>query len=194
MEKNDLLTKIRSNKKYKDYSYLIFFFLISSFFIFFVIGPVVKIAVSLRKEATELRSINKIYEKNIGRVIELQTKLEEVRDKKTIIMESLPHSLALSGIIQDVVVAASNSAVRLNSFSVANTQFQDDQLKKEVFSTITVELNVSGSYTQISSFISEINSQRRLKTIGNFSLQLAKKSKDVDSAMSATLTISAYHL
>jgi hypothetical protein len=62
MKTSERIRDALNKSPYKDYSYAIMFFLVSTFFVVFVIRPVLSIAVALQKESSELEQVNKVYE------------------------------------------------------------------------------------------------------------------------------------
>ena len=61
IDKTTLINRLTQSKETKDYTYAILFLLISSFFAFAVIRPVITIAVSLDREAKDLRVTNDFF-------------------------------------------------------------------------------------------------------------------------------------
>ena len=112
------VTDALKSKNIKDYSYAIMFFLVASFFAFAVIRPVLGIAVSIRREGEDLVRVNQVYEKNITRVLELQSEIENVRSKRYLLDEALPSQPRLQNVIEDIQRAGSDAQVEILSVQI----------------------------------------------------------------------------
>ncbi len=203
IEKASLVAKLTGSKEVKDYTYTILFLLISSFFGLFVIKPVLSIAVSLDKEAKELRVVNDMFEKNINTMVNLQTQMQEIRSQAYLVDIAIPQEPSIQALMQDIRSAALNQGINLVTIELT----QDEDKKKIVLAPgvprppkttltakpVTMRLVIESDFDQAVAFIKTISNQRRLKTIRKISLD-----KDQDAKGSSHLTIDieveGYHL
>ena len=193
--------------KYKDYTYAILFFLVSSFFLIFVIRPVLSIAVSLQKESHELENVNKIYEDNITNVLKLQSELEKIRSRKQLIAHALPEKAGIKNLIDEIQRAAQEQGIQLEKVSVtgiflkeASVEAASQQQTNEedivpIAQTVNIQVNLSGSYEQTDKFLKSLLNQQRLKNIDFFTTQnVGYSSTSGRSGLRLDLKIESYYL
>ncbi|OGK39807.1 hypothetical protein A3F34_01075 [Candidatus Roizmanbacteria bacterium RIFCSPHIGHO2_12_FULL_44_10] len=166
LKKASSIKEALKSPQVRDYSYAILFFLVSSFFAFFVIRPVLSIAISLRKEGIELQKINETYEKNIAAVLKIQANLEEIRPRKQVIDTALPSQPELNGIIKDIRSAAAQEGIAVLSLSVSGIEIKSDKPPERIKpNSIEAEIDINADFNQLNSFIHAMTNQRRIKTI-----------------------------
>lgn len=156
--------------KNKDYTYAIIFFLVFSFFMIFAIRPSLDTAFSLRKKLNELKTIDKEYEKEILKIIDLQKKIESVRDDLPILTEAVPNSVRVNKIINDLKKSVDKNNLTINNMSIGSVSLKENLNQKKT-SSVEVNLDLKGTFKDGLSFIKDINNQRRLKVIKSFSVE-----------------------
>lgn len=194
--KKDLAKNIQS-KSIRDYTYAVMFLLVASFFAFAVIRPVLGIAISIRRQGEDLRRINALYERNITRVLELQSQLEEIRPKRYLLDDALPEQAQINGLITDIQTAAGESGVTIVSIQIDPIILRSQSVKKEkgksakkkatqpadvdnVAQTIGASMKVTASYESVQAFLQALLNQRRVKQVESVQLTVDKKRKDSD--------------
>lgn len=171
IDKASLVAKISGSKEAKDYTYAILFLLISSFFGVAVIKPVLGIAVSLNKEAEELRSINQVFEKNITNVVTLQNQMQEIRSTMYLVDMAIPQEPSIQGLMEDIRAKALDLGIVVKTIEVV--QNEDAVIvpeEKLVAKPIAMSISIDSDFDQAISLIKIITNQRRLKTIKSISL------------------------
>jgi Tfp pilus assembly protein PilO len=158
----DVIKKVLGKKQVQDYTYAIMFLLLSSFFSFFVIRPVLRIAVSLSNEAQELKAINAIYETNIRKIVELQAALENIRPKSYLVEAAIPSGPQLQPFITEIRLAAETTPLKIGSIDVGEVTYHDDSKK---IKALDLSIKVQGSFAEVSRFIKTLLNQPRLKHI-----------------------------
>ncbi len=167
MNTKDLILKLTQDTKVKDYSYAILFFLISSFFAWFVIKPVLGIAFSLDRQKKDLLVVDAVYEKSLNELIDTQSKLELIRDRVRLLDEALPAGPQTQSVLISMQSAAAKTGVSMSKISIARINLKTKGTTAETFS---VNAQIDGSFAQAQSFIRELMNQRRIKTIKDLRL------------------------
>lgn len=189
-------------RKVQDFSYAILFLLISSFFAYFVIRPVLSIAVALRREGQDLERINKVYEENIAKVLQLQADLELVRPKSHLLEEALPGSPKVDALVADIRKVAAAENIVLDNVSIDGIQIKGE--KKEVeaapgqIGNVKITMSMTGNYEDGVRFVRALAQQRRIKTIHAVDLSTEKDPKASSSAVPSfirlRMNVQAYYL
>lgn len=188
IDKASIASKIAGSKEAKDYTYAILFLLISSFFAIAVIKPVLSIAISLDKEAKELKKINTVFEKNITNVVTLQGQMQEVRSQAYLINSALPQDPSIQDLITDIRNGALTLGINVKTIDVTEPDAQTivDPMVKIKARPITMKLAIESDFDQAILLTKSILNQRRLKTINSISLD---KSSDESGAGYLTINL-----
>lgn len=198
----NILSRLKT-KQVQDYTYAILFLLVSSFFAFFVIRPVLAIAIGLRKEGQDLQRINTVYEQNISKVLELQADLELVRPKRYLLEEALPNGPKLDALIQDIQRVAQSQNITLEGVTIGGIQIKDPlrgSLNKSASQTYgaKIDIGINGNYEDADKFLRALSQQRRIKTIETIDIIRNKDSQASGSAAPASIklrmSVQAYYL
>ncbi len=179
MKKDEIVNTIK-NRNVRDYTYAIMFFVVSTFFAFFVIRPVLSIAITIQREAEDLERINQVYERNITKVLELQSQIEALRPRRHLIDEAIPSSPRVDAVIADIQRAAQQANIPITVL-----QIQAVELKNEVGDNkgqeepiVAANLSTTASYSNIEAFLQAVARQRRVKSIERLSMGLNSGSND----------------
>lgn len=175
----------------KDYSYAILFFVISAFFAFAIIKPVLSVAISLQKEADELKTINETYEKNISKILELQSDLESIREKKYLLEKALPNKPHLQEVINDIQQAARDEKILIQILGIQGTNLKNSQNIHGLI-TISMQLNIKGNFTQVNRFIHNVSGQKRIKKIISVKM-IQDKIVDGDDNLNLSMIMEVYY-
>ncbi|MFS8159647.1 MAG: type 4a pilus biogenesis protein PilO [Candidatus Roizmanbacteria bacterium] len=178
------------NKGVRDYTYIILFFLIASFFVFFVIRPVLAIAISLQKESKDLKEINVVYERNINTIISLQSQLEEIRPLNYLFEAAFPQTPRLDGVLTDIREAAVASNVKIESLEADDVSYET-QSKASKISPIEITLRVKSDYDHGLLFIQKLLGQRRLKTLDKIRVSNVQKNAVSSGSLQIDMVLSA---
>jgi Tfp pilus assembly protein PilO len=204
-------TQALKSKNVQDYSYAIMFFLVASFFAFAVIRPVLGIAVSIRREGEDLKRVNETYEKNITRVLELQSEIENVRSKRYLLDEALPAQPQIQDVIEDIQQAGSDAQVEILSVeidpltlkSAPGAKVKKPAVKKTnqksttQAQTIGASIDVATSFDGVNALLQAIVNQRRVKRINAVRVTLVKGKKTDEPSvvkLNVTIELEGYYL
>lgn len=174
-----------SGEEIKDYSYLIGFFLIFSFFIFFVIRPNLKSVFESHLLIEKLKKDDALYESEIMSVIDIQEKMINFRNDLPIINSAITFKPDVNQLINDIIKIIKNNFFLVENFSFANVNLKDVS-RENVLKPISFSLNLIGNFSDLISLINEINQQRRLKLIKSISVE-----KEINKEMMVASTESA---
>jgi len=177
-------------KKTSDYVFIIFFLLIFSIFIVFAIKPSLTTAFSLNKEESDLRKIDKIYEEKISNITSIQTQMEENRNNLPLLNQSISNHPEVNKIIEDIKKITDKNSLTISKASIidinlisTNQELQDVRLIMEV----------DVGFDNLRQFITDLFSQRRLKTIDNVVINRDKESSS-SGDLKVVLTIDGFYL
>ncbi len=186
------LKELLSNKEVQDYSYLIIFLLVFSFFAFFVIRPVLSVGVSLQKEAEELKAINEIFDENIRSVIKIQTDLESIREDRYLIDSAMPSSPSTGSVIGEVESAAASAGVTIDELTINETTYKSEETAKKELKNLGINMTFTADYAQMTTFLRLIHSQRRLKTIDT--IKIVNTEIEGVTRLEVTLKLAVYYI
>ncbi len=196
MTKNDLLTALKSSK-FQDYTYATLFFLVSAFFAFFVIRPVLSIALGIRREAQDLKAINKDYETNIQKVLGLQYDLEQLRPRRGLIDEALPSQPIVPKILVDIQTASAQAGVPITALQIEPIRLKQEDVESRGDESarpayIRASFRSASSFAQIQQFLERLAQQRRVKGLRNVRLSLDQV--QAQKVVSLDVEVEAYYL
>lgn len=194
MDKKSILKTIFEKKELNDYTYSILFFLISSFFLIFAIRPALSIAFGLKREVVDLRAANQLYEENILKLVELQSAMEQVRDRLYLLTEALPGNPDLYKTVIDIQNAVGKGNLSIKSIETSAIQLKDKGNSDKKVKEIVVTLQAEGSYEATRSFLDALSAQRRLKAIKKMQVLRDKSGASESATLKIITDIEAYYL
>ncbi len=187
---NPLVNKMTA-KRIKDYSYVVIFFLIFSFFIFFAIRPNIETAFTLKKQLTELERLDKNYEMAILHIIDIQNILEKNRSQYGLLAEALPAAPQVNKVVDDLHTAASQSGLVMER--VAIDQVNLKAVEQKDLRHYLINLETSSDFLTVKKFFDNISVQRRIKTIDSLIIKKVEQSTE-SAALTIQFQINGYYL
>jgi Tfp pilus assembly protein PilO len=184
MDKQLLLRKILHKKEIRDYTYATLFLFISSFFIFFAIKPALSIAFSLKQEFYQLHRLNEDYEKNILKIVALQSQLENVRGETYLLDEVLPSKPQMKNLVDEIKKIASSEGIAIKNLSLSKIDLKKITEENKI-SSLKMNMEIETDFPVMRNFTQKIIDQRRLMTVNK--LRIFKK--DIFSTESGQLTV-----
>ena len=118
----------------------------------------------------------------IGNIINLQSTIEENRDKLYLVDESISNSPQVNKIIMDIKKVGDSNSIIITSLSIGEVNLTE--LDNKSLQTLKISLEGSGNYENIMAFIKTLFNKRRLETI-----EKMKIIKDEKNTSNSTLTI-----
>lgn len=177
-----LISALKEPKR-KDYTFATLFFIVFSFFIFFAIKPSLSTALSLNSKELELKSVDAQYEELIGQIVQIQSALEQVRDRLHLVDEALPPQPLITLLMQDIQEAADRNEVTISKIHVNKINLVEPA--KNSFRSMAVSMELNSTFDNYITFQREITEQRRLK----FMRTVEIGADQLGSSSSATLRI-----
>ena len=191
MEKS-LIIKTLFNKKTQDYTYAIAFFLIFSFFIFYIIRPNLITVFEIKTKIEQLKAINKLYGEQIDKIVQVQSTFEANRDDFYLLKEAIAAKPEVNKLLSDVDVSSEGSKLTSERISINNINLKDKGSINKLKSFI-VSMNLLGTFEDTNIFINKIYNQRRLKLIPK--LEIAREKVSSESAtLNIWLEVEGYYL
>lgn len=166
----DIVKEVLGKKQIKDYTYVILFFLISSFFALAVIRPVLSVAFGLQREAKDLEQLNEVFDRNITTVVQIQSALQEIRPDRHVIEDALPTKPRLYGLMSDIRSAEATAGVQIMSLAVDTVNIKEEKTPQGKLKTVQLSLVMRGDFPQVVQFLAALIDQRRLKSIGSLEM------------------------
>lgn len=193
MEKNKILSFVRGDRV-KDYSYVIAFFLIFSFFIAVLIKPNVVEIFSSFERIRQMQIVDAFYEKEIGKSLVLQQSMEAIASKTYLLDEAIATRPRVNKLLDDLKSSFDKNNVRVDSLSINDINLKDSSEKKKT-KVVQVTFSITGDFPRISGFVSDITRQRRLKVIKNLEInKFQDKISTQAGTLKATMIIEGYYL
>ena len=180
-------------RKSKDYSYTIAFFFTFSFFVLFIIRPNIVAIVSAFSQITNLQSINRVYDSQINKVIEIQSNIETHRDDLSLLNEAMSKTPQVNQIIRDLSEAAQETNTTVNRINIIEVNLKDVNMDQKT-KPIHVDLKLNGQYPDLVNFIRAAYSQRRIKNINKLSFIRPELESTDSASLELTVEMEGYYL
>ncbi len=191
-DKKQLLSKLFTEKN-KDYSYTIIFFLIFSFFVFFIIRPNILSIFQANLQIENLKKTNAIYEYQIQNVIDVQSILVNVRDDLPLLDEAVTSKPQINQLINDITKAIEKNHLEISKLSLANVNLKDIS-KTEQFKPLVFDLGLTGSFENYLNLMKDIYNDRRIKLMKDIVISKEDKSGTNSGTLQIELQLEGYYL
>lgn len=192
MDKESLIKQFTS-KKAKDYTYGIIFFLIFSFFIFFVIRPNLVNVFSLQEELGKLQIMDTGYENVIKKIINIQTFLETNRSDLYLLDQAVSSTPQINKLVQDIEAAASASGIIVTQINISKIDLKDKTVRTKK-NILTVNIATHTGFGEARDFVNNLISERRLKTLKSITLDRNEKSASSSAELDIKIDLEGYYL
>lgn len=181
------------NKKTKDYTYTVAFFIIFSFFIFAVIRPNLVTVFEINSKINQLKKIDKLYAEQINKIIEVQSAFELNREKMYLLSEAISTQPEVNKVLFDVNVSSDGGKLKTERIIVSDVNLKDkgSATKMKLFN---ISLGLLGSFEDTMNFIKKIYAQRRLKLIPELELTRGTEESSKSANLKIRLDIEGYYL
>ncbi len=163
----------------KNYLYLILFFLISTFFTYFIIYPNLKQLILAGKKLDELRNINKQSDLAINKIISIQSDIERLRNDFDFLDKLIFKKPAINNFLSDIESSLLKNNLKANKLFINDVDLigKTDQGTPTL---IIIKGEVTGSFGDFYRFIKEVHRQTRLKEFEKF--EVAKENESTESS------------
>jgi Tfp pilus assembly protein PilO len=184
----DILIKNNLLKNFHQYIYLSLFFLLSAFFVFFVIRPNLREIVSAKQKLEELQHVNSRFNQLNDKIMSFQGDFEQYRGDLVFIDQTITNSVEVNKVISDVQNAVKKSNLMIDSMSVNNIDLKYENKDKKT-KIIQIDLSLSGSFPDFYNFIKEIHRQRRIKIFDGITIEKETIASPIEASQSGGLKI-----
>lgn len=181
------------NKKTRDYTFIISFFAIFSFFVFFIIRPNVITVFGLQKDLNDLKILDKKYESAIVNIISIQSIYEKDRDEFPLLDQAIPPAPEVNQVVDDINKAASDAGVPLNKVEIVQVALKQKKNNEEL-KNYAVNVDTNSDFSSVSKFVSKMIMQRRLKIFNNLNIAREDKESSTSSSLKIKFEIGSYFL
>ncbi len=185
MDKKLDFNKFFTRKK-KDYTYAIAFFLIFSFFSYFIIRPNLLSVFEANLRIQDLKKTNAFYETQIENIITAQSILIEARNDLEILDRAVTKKPQINELLHDITETALKKNLELDKLDLTNVNLKDigysDHLK-----TVIISTEALGGFNDYFESIKDWYNQIRLKLLKNIEIT---KREDKEATPSGKLKIS----
>lgn len=182
-----------TSKKAKDYTYAVIFFLIFSFFIFFVIRPNLVNVFSLQEELGKLRIMDAGYENVIKKIINIQTFLETNRSDLYLLDQAVSSTPQINKLVQDIETAASASGIIVTQINISKIDLKDKAVRTSK-NVLTVNIATHTGFKEARVFVDSLISGRRLKTLKSITLDRNEKGSSSSAELDIKIDLEGYYL
>jgi hypothetical protein len=194
MNKFSLVSELTKNR-ITDYSFIVAFFIIFSFFVLFAIKPNLETAFKLQREITALRALDQNYNDAITQIVDVQTKLLEHRDDAILLDQALPDTPSVHSMIGDMQTSASGAGVQIGKINIAEINLK--KTENPAMRRYLVTMETTSQFAEVKNFIDSFFSQRRLKLVKRVDIGRADGQTEDASASSqlrVTFDLEGYYL
>ncbi len=142
----------------------------------------------LNRQHTTLTEQTRINQQaNLDLIRELQAQLDQLEPKRASLEAALPRELNPSDTLELIRENATRNSVRVDATSIEDPR-QDGDLK-----TITISLNLNGSYGHLLDFITDLETHQWPLTIDAINLETHEQGGNPDLTARVTLLLHAYN-
>lgn len=153
--------ELPNSKRSASYFTLTLSLLSLTFFGLFAIRPTLITAISLIKGVQDLKKINNDYQNKIANVWAAQTKLTNIRNSIPLMDVALPNNASFSKLTIALEKFAQRENFTINQLQIDNTSVSTLSASPKV-SSYGFNLVGTGTYSQISSFLSHLVNWKRI--------------------------------
>jgi Tfp pilus assembly protein PilO len=177
------LEPVLAKPKTKKYSTVIFFFLVVSLFGWYAIRPTIQTILYLRKEVADKIVVNQKMDDKINALITAQSLYESVSPRLTLLTDAIPenpHAVEIMKQLQQLSppTQASLSGAQISTVPIVQTRKENESAKKTsvTYSDFPISVTLSGPYTSLSHYLSQLIAMRRIVKIQSISYAPARES------------------
>jgi hypothetical protein len=175
-------------KDLQEYIYLSLFFLLSAFFIFFVIRPNLKQIFFANQKLEQLEKINLQYGRLLEKIMAFQNDFQQYREDLVVIDQVVTNSVEINKVISDIQNVIKKGNLVIQSMSVNNIDLKNEN-KNKAAKAVQIDLLLNGTFPDYLNFLKELNRQRRAKVFDEVIIQKEKDGSLPQATGSANLKI-----
>lgn len=188
---------VLQNQETKNYSTVIFFFLVLSVFGWYAIRPTIQTILYLNREIKDKTEVNKKMDAKIDALIEANAFIETNQERLMLLDEAIPHSPDVLPLIMRIQRIAQESNASISALQIANVDLATPsavqakgKASTPTLPTYPFTLTIDGAFPQLSQFLSELINIRRTITLDAISIVPMRSSESTTSSSVNSLKIS----
>lgn len=179
MEKSKITKIFGVSNTRRDYTYGIMFLLISAFFLFFVVRPVLSIALSLNRERQDLVVVEKQLHSNFLKSIALKNSLEKVRDDLGVLDKALPARPQLESTFRLIQKIGNDSNIAVKNIDVEKVTYVKD-VPTASDESYLIRAQFVTNIENLKQFIAEMYNYQKILIIKKMRLSKSTKAQEVN--------------
>jgi len=141
----------------------------------------------------QLEKINRLYEEQINKVIEIQSVFEQNREDLLLLDQAIGPKPEINKVLSDVVTSTDESALTSERIDVFDINLKDEGSTAKLKS-FTINMSLLGTFEDTTAFIKKIYEQRRLKLIPELELARDKSESSPGATLKIKLQVEGYYL
>jgi Tfp pilus assembly protein PilO len=167
------ITPFFENQKTKNYSTVIFFFLVLSVFGWYAIRPTIQTILYLRREIKDKTEVDKKMDQKIYALIEANSAYENNQKLFPLLDEAIPSTPDALDIVSQINTLAKTNNLILSSLQITNIPLSTQAASLSISpsktqqrqTTFPITFSVEGNYIPIVTFLKQLVTMRRIITI-----------------------------
>ena len=180
--------------KTKNYSTVIFFFLVLSVFGWYAIRPTIQTILYLRREIKDKTEMNKKMDEKIYALIEANSIYENSQNLLPVLSEAMPKTPEALDLVSQMNNLAKDKQVLLSSLRMSDIPLttQSGSVNARAYAEFPVIFDLEGPYLSVVSFLKELVTMRRIVTIQSMNFIPMKQAflSASDSAKPSSIKVS----
>jgi len=198
------ITPFLQSPRTKNYSTVIFFFLVLSVFGWYAIRPTIQTILYLQREIKDKTEIDKKMDAKIYALIEVNTAYEQNQTLLPVLSEAIPVTPEALDIVSQINLLASEKGVVLSSLSMSNiplaTQSAESTPKNiKPVTEIPITFSIQGPFLSVLTFLKELILMRRIVTIQSMNfipiktVSLSASESGKPTSIKVSMTVLTYY-
>jgi len=148
-----------------------------SFFGIFAIGPTLSTIAELKKELSDSKFVNEKLEQKITNLYSLQQKYSLLENELTIVMAALPKTPNESFFVGQIQAIGQKTNTIVKRINISEIELSKEQ-KQNKYSSFAFSAEISGTYKDLTSFLSLLTDYERIVTIDTVSVAKSTEKND----------------
>lgn len=170
------LLPIFKKEKTQNFTTIILTFITLSFFGLFAINPTISTIAKLQKQLSDSKFVDQKLQEKISALNSLQNAYTSIKGDMPTILNAIPtkpETILLTALLQGITRQHTITITRLQLFQV---ELSKKQQVKDMYSSFPFAIEVEGTQSNLTTFISELINFQRIISIANISYGKTKDS------------------
>lgn len=178
------------NQQTQKFTSVIFTLIAISLLGLFAINPTISTIVKLKKELADDEFVERSLQEKIRNLSILQQKYANLQEDISYVLDAIPNKPSVPPLLAQIQSVAKNTNIRISNLQNLTVElFKQDLGEKKDYS-YSFSVNGSGTFDDISAFLSKIVNMQRIISISTFSID---KTGDATGSLRFNLQGLAYY-